>query len=41
MVQMMIEVASADGDLSATQREFVEGIRSQFVPVEKNQGTWA
>jgi len=41
MVQMMIKVASADGDLSTTQREFIEVIRSQFVPVEKNQGTWA
>ena len=41
MVQMMIEVASADGDLSATQSEFIESVRSQFVPVEKRKGTWA
>jgi len=41
MVKMMIEVASADGDLTATQNEYIEGIRSQFVSVEKRQGTWA
>lgn len=40
MVQMMIEVASADGNLTATQSEFIEGIQSQFVPVKKRQGTW-
>ncbi len=41
MVKMMIEVASADGDLTATQNEYIEGIRSQFVSVKEHHGTWA
>ena len=41
MVQMMIEVASADGDISATQSEFIDSIRSQFTREEKHQGTWS
>ena len=41
MVQMMIEVASADGELTAKQSEYIEGIRSQFVPSVKSEGTWS
>ncbi len=41
MIQMIIEVASADGDLSAKQSEYVASIRSQFVPSEKSQGVWS
>ncbi len=42
MVQMMIEVASADGNLSPTQSEYIESIRSLLAPeVEKSEGTWA
>ncbi len=41
MIQMMIDVASTDGDLTAAQREFIEGVRSQFVREEKRQGTWS
>ncbi len=41
IIQMMIEVASTDGDLTAVQTEFIEGVRSQFVQEEKRQGTWS
>lgn len=42
MLQMMIQVASADGEMSAAQQEFVETIRSQFIsPEKKREGTWA
>jgi uncharacterized tellurite resistance protein B-like protein len=41
MMQMMVEVASADGDLTATQSEYIEGIRTHFVPPESGQGTWS
>ena len=41
MLQMMIEVASAEGDLSTRQREFVESVRALFVPSEKDPGTWS
>ena len=41
MLQMMITVAAADGELTATQSEYVEGMRSQFIPPEKDPGTWA
>ncbi len=40
MIQMMIEVASAEGDLTAKQNEFVARIRSLFAPSVKGQGTW-
>ena len=41
MVDMMVKVASADGDISAAQKEFIGGIKSRFVQAEKRQGTWA
>lgn len=41
MIQMMVEVASADGELTAKQSEYVEGIRSRFVPSVKSEGTWS
>lgn len=41
MIQMMVEVASADGELTAKQSEYIKGIRSQFVPSEKSEGTWS
>jgi len=40
IIQMMIEVASADGDLSEKQSEYVARVRSLFVPSEKSQGVW-
>ena len=41
MVQMMVKVASADGDLSATQQQYIDGIRARFVREERREGTWA
>jgi hypothetical protein len=41
MLQMMVEVVSADGDPTAKQSEFVAAIRSQFVPPEEDAGTWS
>ncbi len=41
MIQMMVEVASADGELSVKQSKYVENIRSLFVPSPRNQGTWS
>lgn len=40
MVEMMITVASADGDITGPQRDLIETIRSQVVPSQKGQGTW-
>jgi len=40
MLRMMVEVASAEGDLTANQSEFVARIRSLFGPSAKSQGTW-
>jgi len=41
MIEMMNEVASGDGDLTAVQSEFIKSVRSQFVQEEKRQGTWS
>ncbi len=41
MIQMMIDVASAEGDLTSKQSEYVERLRSLFIPPEKGQGTWS
>ncbi len=41
MIQMLVEVASADGELTAKQSEYVANIRSLFVPSEEKQGTWS
>ncbi len=41
MLQMIVEVASADGEMTAKQSEYVANIRSLFVPAEENQGTWS
>ena len=41
MIQMMTEVASADGHLTTVQSEFIDRIRSQFVRSEKSEGTWS
>ena len=40
MIEMMIAVASADGELTSKQSEYVTNIRSLFVPSEKS-GTWS
>ena len=41
MIQMLVEVASADGELTAKQSEYVANIRSLFGPSEEKQGTWS
>ena len=41
LVQIMTTVASSGGSLSATQREFIDGIREQFGEKAEPQGTWS
>jgi len=41
MLRMMTEVAAADGEPHATQREFIDKFRQQFVPQKTPQGTWS
>lgn len=40
MIQMMIEVASADGDLTAEQNTYVDSMRSRFVRLKQNETAW-
>ena len=40
MLQMMDEVASVEGDLTVVQREYVEKMRTMFVPQPTSDGTW-
>jgi uncharacterized tellurite resistance protein B-like protein len=41
LVQMMEKVAMADGDPTAHQRDFIEGIRSEFIQEKQTQGKWS
>ena len=41
MIQMMVEVISAEADPSAKQSEFIEFTRSLLVPMGKREGTWS
>ncbi len=41
MIKMMVAVASADGDPSAKQSDYIASIRSRFIPPEKDGGTWS
>ena len=41
MIQMMVEVVSAEGDPSAKQNEYLESIRSLLVSTGKREGTWS
>ena len=41
MIQMMVEVASAECELTAKQSEYVDGMRSLFPRTEKSEGTWS
>lgn len=41
LVRMMTEVASADGNLSATQQDFIQRVRASYVREERTGGTWA
>lgn len=40
MIQMMIEVASADGELTTQQREYIESVRSRFLRPQDNETVW-
>ena len=40
LVQIMTTVASSGGSLSASQREFIDGVRDQFAGKARPQGTW-
>jgi len=40
MLQMMVEVASADGDLTAKQTSYVDSMRSRFVRLKKSETAW-
>ena len=39
MVQLMAEVVSADGEVTAAQSEFIESMRTHFVPPQQSQGS--
>jgi len=41
LIQMMIDVVSADGEPTAKQREYFEKARALFRLAEKSEGTWA
>lgn len=41
LMQMIVKVASADGSLSASQQEFIDGVRSAYIKEPKGDGTWA
>ena len=41
MLDMMVEVAAADGDSTPEQREFVDFVRSQFAREENGEGLWS
>lgn len=40
LLEMLHQVVSADGEMSATQREFVNSLRARLTPTEP-EGTWA
>ena len=41
MLQMMVDVTSAGGELSAKQSEYIASIRALYATPEKSQGTWS
>ena len=41
MIQMIVDVASAEGELSAKQEEFVARVRERFHFSEKEPGVWS
>ena len=40
LFEMLHHVATVEGEMSATQKEFVDGLRSRFM-IPKAEGTWA
>lgn len=41
MIQMMIEVASADGELTAEQSGYVDSMRARFVRSKRSEAAWS
>ena len=41
MLQMMIDVAEIDGELSARQNEYIANVRTIYVPVDNGPGVWS
>ena len=41
MIELMVEVVSADGEVTSAQSEFIESMRTHFDPPPQNQGTWS
>ena len=41
MIQMMLDVASVDGEPSAKQSDYIDSVRGLFVAPEKGQGVWS
>ena len=41
MIQMMMDVAAVDGDLSAKQDEYIANVRTMYIPVDREPGTWS
>ena len=41
MIQMMEAVASAEGDVTAKQGDYIAGLRAIFMSAEKPPGTWS
>lgn len=40
MVQMIIEVASADGELTAEQSRYIDSMRARFVRSKRSEAAW-
>lgn len=40
MIEMVSDVAAADGPLSTRQTEFIDSLRARLIPPKYNQGTW-
>lgn len=41
MLQMMVKVASADGDPTQRQTDYLDSVKARFVVEEKREGAWA
>ena len=41
VLEMMVEVATAEGEASAKQRGYITKVRSIFAPADANQGAWS
>jgi hypothetical protein len=41
LMQMIVKVASADGELSTKQQEFIDSVRAAYIRTPKGEGTWA